>query len=353
MSAPVGVAPGAYAPRPRESDVGRLLGIGTRAAWLVYALFAACASVFALATLGRVESPLMSALGLLVVLSVAILILRDSGDPMPLRDTVIVSFGVPASAAIVAWQVVAEDPGREAWYVVTHVWVLFFMALRGRVGWAWGSFAMMLVVQAVWALSTGRDVLGEVLAFQTSAAVLFVCTLFARGLRRASARINELGSTSVRLAESAATLAAERDTRETRMAELAAEAGPLLTRIIQSRELGQDDRREYALAEANLRDSVRGRSLMTPAIAAATRSARARGVRIELIDSRGRGLTGEGAMDRFLAQATRAINEAREGTLAVRLWPEHGAVAASISAQIGQRSGQVDFGEDGLRLDAS
>ncbi|WP_291377639.1 hypothetical protein [Demequina sp.] len=358
MSATASLSPrtGAAAPGGRapvggaESDVSVLLGIGSVSAWLVYGLFAACTATFALTTLDRVANPWMVVAGLAVLLGPALLMLRSSGDPMPASDAAIVSFAVPASVALVAWQIVADEPGREAWYAISNVWVLFLMALRGRVGLAWTSFGMMLLVQTVWALDTGRGLVGQLLAFQTSAAVLFVCSLFARGLRRASARIKELNARSVSLVTSAAATEAERETREARTQELAAEAAPLLTRIIQSPVMTDQDRREYGLAEANLQDSVRARSLTTPVVVAATRSARARGVRVELIDGRARPLDRPGAMDRLTASAAQVINQTVGGTVTVRLWSASGEVAATIAWAEGGSSQQIDFDEDGRPL---
>ncbi len=156
---------------------------------------------------------------------------------------------------------------------------------------------------------------------QTHAGILLVSTLYTIALRRTSQRINALNLRSVNLAAATASADAEHETRRTRVEELAQRATPLLNRIASATVTTADDRIDYLLAEATLRDSVRARSLHTPEIAKATAEARARGVEVTLLDDRGQPLPTEAAM-------TAATNLVVTALRSVAVGPGHGPLGA-------------------------
>lgn len=181
----------------------------------------------------------------------------------------------------------------------------------------------------------------------THAAILFVATLFEVNLRRTARQINDFDRRSVGSAVEAAEGATSAQIRQQRMLELRASAVPLLERLVK---LGPPEdvagKRLYSTAEALLRDSVRGKSLVDPRIAEAATKARARGVEVTLLDDRGHVLPEGAAMKRVSDRVVASLDSASDGAVTVRLAPEGRAVAVSIV-----KSGAGDV-QERLELDA-
>jgi len=338
-------------PTSERTNVSTLLGLGRRPAWMVYVLFAASNTAFALATLDRVASPWPVIAALVIVNGAAVLLVRWHSDPMPALWAWSILLAVAASSALVMWQVVEIDsPGREIWHVFANMWMLFFVILRGRTGVAWTGFAAMLAVHAVWATDVGLGVVGELLRFQTNAGILLVASLFAVALRRVSRHINALNRRSVELASATAAAQAQREIRESRLSQLRDTAGPLLARVASGPELSWENQVECLLAEAALRDGVRAPSLSTPEIVWSTKRARRRGVDVTLLDDRGEQLPTPQAMELLAARVSEMLNGVSQGRVAVRLAPRGRRAAASLVVESEGKVRRLDLDEDAVPL---
>ena len=336
---------------PASTDVSRLLGIGKTGAPLVLALFVLGNITFALTTLDRVASPWPSVLAALLVSAAAVVIIVPHTDPFPLEWTVWVLIAVASSTALISWQLDATATlGRESWHFGANTWLLFFLTLRGRPIFGWFGFVVMTAITVWWAADVGRGPLQGAALLETHAGILLVGTAFRGALRRASRRINSLNARSLELAAAAASSDAEQDIRRQRVAELAEIATPLLAKIARSSRVQPNERIEYLLAEATLRDSVRARSLHLPEIAAATADARRRGVEVTLLDDRGGGLPNPVAMRRLTDRITESLSHVDRGRLTVRLAPTGRETAVSIVVESEGVTRRVDLDAEGQKI---
>ena len=333
-------------------DATQLLGLTKPAARAVMLLFVFSNFVYAFATLDEVKHPAPVLLAVLVVNSAALLLVREHADPFPLLWTVAILAAVALSTALVAFQLPdVGPPGRASWHLGSNLWLLFFLAMRRRPGAAWLGYGIMAAITVYWSLSVGRGLLDAVFLLDTHAAILLVATLFALNLRRTARRINEFDHRAVGSAVEAAEGATSAQIRKRRVVELRASAGHLLESLV-SEGSPTDPRamRGYATAEALLRDGVRGRSLMTPRIAAAATAARERGVEVTLLDDRGQGLATGAAMVRLSEIVVERLDAVNGGSATVRLAPKGRRVAVSIVTSDTGVHPRIELDHDGHRL---
>lgn len=329
-----------------------LLRLSSDAARAVMAIFVFANALYVFTTLEMVKNTAPVVIAMILVNAAAVLLVLDKPDPYPLRLTLAVLGIVVVSTALVAFQLPdAGSPGRAGWHLGSNTWILFFLALRRRPGFAWIGFGLQGAVTAWWAFSVGRPYSDPLMLLRTHAMILLLATLFGINLRRTTRQINQLEQLAfVAAVESAQTIAAGQ-IREQRVVELRKTAAPLLeTLVSQGPPLGEDDRLRFALVEAQLRDSVRGRSLITPAIASAALEARRRGVEVVLLDDRGAALGDGDAMQRLSDAVVDALNFARAGSVTVRLAPTGRAVAVSIVSADGDNRNRVELDDEGHAL---
>jgi len=336
--------------RPDEVvDVSTLLRVGGRGAALLYAVFVFALTTLTVLTLDNVREPAISLVALGITLSGALLLTRKHSDPFPLLWTWGVIFAGTASTSLVASNVVENDgPGREAWHIFGVTWMLFFLAMRGRGIAAWVGLVLTALVHVAWATGIGVDALGELERFQTSAAIVLVAILSTRALRRTSVEINELRLQGTRIAQESATAHTEGDVRHSRLTELRSLAVPMLRRIVESegKIATSAEQKEFAVAEAAIRDTVRCRSLSTPQIIQAARGARLRGTDVTLIDDRGASLPTIAAMDELSQRVVWILEKANGGTVTVRLAPAGRKIAVSIVVTTELGTDRYDLNED-------
>ncbi|WP_291380639.1 hypothetical protein [Demequina sp.] len=313
-------------------DSSQLLRLSSDPARVVMGLFIFSNILYAFATLDEVKNPMPVIAAMVIVNGAAVLLVLERPDPFPVSLTAIVVAAVAISTLLVAFQLPdVGPPGRASWHLGSNTWMLFFLAMRRRPGAAWLGYVLMASGTLAWSTAVGRGVLDGALLLDTHAAILFVGTLFEVNLRRTAKRINEYGEHSVASAVEAAEGATSAQIRQRRVLELRASAVPLLESLVEHGPPMTDAARlQYATAEALLRDGVRGRSLITPRIAAAATKARERGVEVTLLDDRGEGLEEGDAMVRMSDAIVAELNAAHEGSVTVRLAPRGRPVAVSI-----------------------
>lgn len=327
-----------------HTDNSRLVGLTSPEARVILALYVFCNVVFMVSTLEDLKHVWPSAVALAVVTGAALLLVRSYPDPFPLRWTLVVAAAVVASTVLVSFQLPDHIPvGRASWHIGANTWLLFFLTLRQRPWMAWLTFSCMAAVTGWWAVTNGRGVGYAIGLLDTQAAILLVATLFGVSLRRTARAINDYeGRVEAGAAEAAAAGTAEA-IRERRVAELREQAVPLLERLAASATLPTDaERREYRAAEALLRDGVRGRALLTPAVARAATGARERGVEVTLLDDRGEALEPD-LLEHVLHAAEAVLTAAHDGAVTVRLHPTGRPVAASVVATHDGRSTRQEF----------
>ena len=338
--------------RMTPTDSSRLIGLTSDGARIILMLFIISNFIFMIATADEMKNWIPPMIAVLIVNAAAILLVIDHPDPFPLRWTLAVLFAVAISTVLVAFQLPdIEQVGRASWHLGANTWLLFFLALRRRSGFAWLGFTLMALITIAWAVTSGRGVLAGLLLLDTHAAILFVATLFGGFLRRTARLINEFEDRAIEGAMETAAASAAVDIRHQRVLELQASAGPLLERIARADHTPTEaERREYRAAEALLRDGVRGRSLATEPITSAATAARDRGVEVVLLDDRGELMGSTQVMMRVADFSVSALNRAQDGSVTVRLHPRGRDVAVSIVSTGTSRSERVELDAQGMPL---
>lgn len=342
-------------PTTREGavDASQLLRLTSDPARIVMGLFVFSNFVYAFATLDEVKHAAPVLIAMMLVNAAAVLLVMDAPDPFPALWTWGVVVAVAASTLLVAFQLPdVGPPGRASWHLGSNTWLLFFLALRRRPGFAWVGYSAMAGGTFLWTFTVGRPAGDAINLLDTHTAILFVATLFEVNLRRTARQINAFDDRSLGSAVEAAEAATASQIRQQRVAELSASAVPLLQRIVDFGPPSTEaDRRLYATSEALLRDGVRGKSLVTPRVAEAATSARARGVEVMLLDDRGVGLATGDAMRRMTDAIVARLEGASEGSVTVRLAPARRAVAVSIVTTDGEGAiERLELDDDGRAI---
>lgn len=342
-------------PTPTAVDAAEtardLLPMSSTPARAIYGLFVATNVAFALGSLDAVEHVWQAMLAVVVVCLAGLLLVSTRPHPFPLRDVFIVlSLLVGASALVYTNLATADDLGRATWQVGASTWVLFFLTMRGRTWFAWLGMAVLVLQAVEWAARAGKSPLAGVAMFDTHIGILVVGTLFAVSLRRTAQRIAAANEVSVAAASGAAATSAAAEIRHARLAELAELVTPLLDRISQDDPLSEDERRIMGRAEAQLRDSVRGRAIALPQVVEAADKARSRGVHVTLLDDRGTPIRDGASLSRITSAIVAALNAAQDGAVTARLLPAGRSAALTILTVNGSDTVRLSVDDRGYAL---
>ncbi len=289
---------------------------GARAfVWTYFAVTAA----LGLWTLGDTTLPVLVFVDLALYAVVCGALTVDQGERLSLPVTIAAVTIAPLSVLVLSFPLVPG--GYTSWYVGAATALLFFVALRGRIVLAWVGCAFFVAALLAWGALTPVGLADPALTATRQSAILAVGTLTALALRRTARRIRSLAEqVSVRGAAEAAGLAAAQE-RSHRLAELRTSVVPLLERIADPEPLTDDDRREFAAAEADLRDGLRARGLRQSRLVEAAREARARGIDVVLLDDSDPDDLDAEDLDRFADVVVSALHGAADGRVTARLLP--------------------------------
>lgn len=271
-------------------------------------------------SLDEVDTAWPTIVGLHVLLGVGILLTIDRSEPLRLSTAVIVAVAWVAVALIISWHLLVPG-GHAQWYFGAGTVSLFFVSLRGRMLIGWIGFAALSAVVIVWAATTEVGIVAGLLLFGKQLPIFLVSVLFAVGMRRTTATIVRISDETAARAVAEAAQRASTDARRSRLDELDAVATPLLRRLVDGAALTDADRVDFAVAEAALRDSLRGRTLAAPLVTAAANAARRRGVEVVLLDDRHPETLDAATVVRVIGTVTDAISAAADGRVVARLLP--------------------------------
>ncbi|WP_369060631.1 hypothetical protein [Kocuria rhizophila] len=250
-------------------------------------------------------------------------------------------FQVTATAASALLFLVAAQQGYEAtrvtmnagqspWFHLGFIAELFALGMRRRRGWAllvWLGVTVMSVLR--WPVVNGTLIPIE--AYHVVGVAVMIVTwmverqyVFFMHRREETQRILD----AARSRDSA-----EKDMRHAssrRVDEVRRLAGGLLEQIAQESSVVTDyDLKQFRLTEAQLRDSIRGRSIATPHVLELTRAARARGVAVDILDERGTPPSPE-VLASTAKQLSEILSQARSGVVTVRALPPGDPAAVLI-----------------------
>lgn len=220
--------------------------------------------------------------------------------------------------------------GQAPWFAMGFTVMIFALCLRQRFWWAvllWVVITLMSLRRWI----VVRDNLIPTESYTVMALGLFVATWVGyQEFLRFNQRKREIRRM---LLTARSNDEAEQDSKNAsyqRVQDVRRLAGGLLERIAHDpSEVTEYDINQFRLTEAQLRDTIRGRSIATPYILEITRTARDRGVRVDILDERGQPLPPK-VMEATTEQVAEVLNHARCGVVTIRAFPKGDPTAVFI-----------------------
>lgn len=201
------------------------------------------------------------------------------------------------------------------WHVAATGTLLAITAVRGHKVVAWVGISFMTLEVLVWgglAILFNAGLIGAVLlvlAAQAASSALDESSLIAQKFRDQA-----LETEAATVAKSAA-----RVEREQRINSTLAGVLPQLEQIVHGEgKLTEQQRKVAILTEAELRDQIRGRSLVHPRITEQTRLARIRGVEVQLLDDGGLDQLDESDQQKILNRVASELSKISSGRVVIR-----------------------------------
>lgn len=334
-------------------DVRSLLGMQTRAARILVAIYALALCVVAISTLDGTSAVWPIAIGVLVLVAATVALITVPGDPLPPVPTVLLVVAGPlACALMLAVMPVPLEVPLQSWTHGAGTTILCFMCVRGRWPAAWAGLAGMGAVYGAWAALTDQGFVHGFVMVAIDVAPLGMATLFSFTLRPNGAAVFALRQAATVKAAALSAEQAASEVRDSRLRQLDAEARPLLQHIADGT-LTAQGRLECDLLEAQLRDRLRAPFLVTDTITAAARAARERGTEVTFIDDHGLDDAPENLQSEVRAVVTAELSRAAGGMLTVRILPPGRRSLASIYTRNDDRENRRDITTDGAHVIAS
>ncbi|MGB3301950.1 hypothetical protein [Gordonia sp. (in: high G+C Gram-positive bacteria)] len=337
--------------QPPRNDASTIMGLQTRWAPTLAVGIWAVSLVIGFAA-GGVEIPVLYLASMLVMLAAVFVLLAAPGDPVVRWATYLIVVAPPAAVAM-AVPALSHRPGM-AYATLTGASVIItaFFAVRGRVLASWISFGLSLLVAVLAAKFYGPQ--PALLAAQLpNLAVQLMATIFAAIVRPRARQIYALRGQTERETALLAADEAALAVRDQQMARLDDGARPLLDLIASGRTLDDVEVRRCRLVEAQLRDNIRAPGFDDPTVADAAWDARAKGVRVLLLDDYDR--IGDADVDDAIAAVSSELVAALAGAVSgdevtVRLLPNGRAAFATLSVSRGGSVVRHDFDAAGRRI---
>lgn len=239
-------------------------------------------------SIGEVDDPVRYVLALLLGLAAVVAVLL----PWPAGREAWVAGGVVVAVVTLGLLVVSVlpegRPGYALWYP-GFVWIpLSGIALRG-----WPVLALLGSVASAattltWAyLEDGVGLQDGVYRVVSPLAVVVVAVGIDRLVRQYGQEVERAHAEQLEAARLSAGARAAEDERRSRLAQIQQIAAPLLRRLASGEVVDERLSTECRLLEAALRDGIRGRHLVDPAVRETLWAARTRGVEVTLLDDSG------------------------------------------------------------------
>lgn len=303
-----------------------LTSVGARQ--LIWAYFVTMVGL-AVWTIEDVASPYPTLVAVVAFACVSVIFTFCSADRLPVEWAWVVTGLSVVATGLVLWQL-TSTAGYASWVMGASGTALFFMGLRGRLLLSWVGFGLLALVIIAWGLTTSAGLAVALLDAAHQAAVLIAGTLFATSLKRTGDEVERLTDEATdRAISESQQLAIEAERRE-RLLALGEFVTPLLARLASGTSISPDERLEFALAEAELRDGLRARALQLPRIAVAAREARRRGVEVVLLDDSDSSALEAEAVHGASRRIAELLDDAHDGRVTVRLLPAGREAIATV-----------------------
>ena len=332
------------------NDMTRILGLDELGGRVLLAFYGVATTFVAILNLPDLIHP-ASGIVSLVLLWVALVILALPGrEPFALGLTVALVVLTTLIAAISSWSIMdVQAPGYATWHMGSITFVLLVLCLRGRAGYAWIGFSLFAAITMLWTVTTDQSALAGLNNVARQAATLFIGTLFARFLGRASRTMGSILEKQLeRTTEQAARLA-EAEERARQIERLERDARPALERIVSGDALTERELSDFALLEAALRDGIRAAGFSGERLAAETRAARERGIHVVLLDDRGAEIDADD-LERVEEALITELRASRHGAITARLSPYGREDVATIVIDEDGAFRRIVIGQDAVEV---
>ncbi|MCU1405676.1 MAG: hypothetical protein JWQ43_1979 [Glaciihabitans sp.] len=325
------------------TDVAAMLRFSSPLARAIVVLFIGGNATLAIATLGLVQSvwPVLVAI-ILLAIGAALVTIPPSGV-LPARNTIGILAIIVVITVLINWNLpAAGKPAYATWHFGANTTLLFFMALRGRVGIAWLGFTAMAAITLLWTIDGGRGPMAMLQFLPNQAGNLLLGTIVAFALRRTSVRIAALHEAQVERAALEAREAAAARERTAQASYLNAVARPSLERIAEGAPFTDTERAAWLRVEATVRDGLRAFVLRSPALTQAVTRARERGVDVTLLDDSNSEVSAD-AEQVVVATIISELSGLDDGHLTARILPDGRSHAATIVITDGELSRRIEL----------
>ncbi|MFF0530396.1 sensor histidine kinase [Nocardia amikacinitolerans] len=337
-----------------NSDVRTLLGMRSKRAWGIVALFVGGVSTQAIATAIYGGSP-ESAAGPSVLLLVAVAcaaasLIETPGDRLPLRATLAITVGAPLCTAWVMLGPWAVEYYLQVWPNGAFTAVATFMCVRGRTLSAWAMMLLEIIISARWSTALGH---GPELGLQLTLVNLgpmLMATMFAATIRPAAREIYILDESAKEAYASRKASEAVIKERTDKLAELDSATRPLLERIARGDHLSIAEMLQCKDIENRLEATLEASALVHPIVTPSAEGARLRGVDVALTDQHGIDYVEDMVCTRILTGIASELDRARSGFVRVRILPPERDELATVFAVADDVVRRVSFDREGCAI---
>lgn len=217
---------------------------------------------------------------------------------------------------LINFQISTDLAGTYAtWYVAAMATLMSATAIRQQRFISWLGITITVVQVVAWGGWSAVANTGVIGAF----VLVFAGQAVAFGLAKADKDAQSFSQLATKAARQMASRSAASAERKVRLEQALAGALPMLDLIVKKQgQLSEADKFEARLLEAQLRDEIRGRGLMSENIRNAVRAARIRGVEVLVLDEGGLEAVVETDRDRILLEAALAISDISSGRITLR-----------------------------------
>lgn len=216
------------------------------------------------------------------------------------------------------------------WYVTAVATILAITAVRQQRVWAWNGLTILTLELLSWG---GLDAL-FVSGLAGAIGLVGAAHAISVGLERSAKQTSEYLEKTKATQTATAAESAIRQERSERITTTLEEALPLLETIA-SGSFSTEDRREATFLEAELRDEIRGRTLINSKLKAAVRSARSRGVEVVVLDEGGLVGISEPEKDSLRDRLAKELDEIKSGRVTIRSPHLSGVRATFVASRAG------------------
>jgi hypothetical protein len=257
---------------PESRDGGTLLRFAGWPGWTLLATFVVVYLVIAVLAGGPAMGDGRALATLVLLTGAAALTVLSARHPLDLWRVLAIIALIAVSSLLMVEQL--RPTGRDGflnWNYNASNFILFGVALRGRIGWAWIGLAVMCAINWTWSQVATHSMWRGLHITYGEVGALLAGTFFAVVLRRAATRVVTLQAVRrQRIGEEHLRAAGERE-RAAQLALVRQRVIPVLSAIA-SGQVSSAQRHEHRLLEAVLRDEIRGTRLAVEPLASASMS---------------------------------------------------------------------------------